>query len=116
MNCFLVHHKKAHLFTKRNRAEQTPLTVHKEEGGRLLPRSHWITQTKPGRCQSLAGNHERKVMQSSNLIRSRSLRASCFVALLAMAAMTWPSGAMAWTGQPLAYVTSSDGIIVIDTG
>ena len=30
--------------------------------------------------------------------------------------MTWPSGAMAWTGQPLAYVTSSDGIIVIDTG
>jgi YVTN family beta-propeller protein len=23
---------------------------------------------------------------------------------------------MAWTGQPLAYVTSSDGIIVIDTG
>jgi YVTN family beta-propeller protein len=30
--------------------------------------------------------------------------------------MTWPSRAMAWTGQPLAYVTSSDGIIVIDTG
>lgn len=55
-------------------------------------------------------------MPSSHLNRSRSLRASCLVALLAMAAMAWPSGAMAWTGQPLAYVTSSDGIIVIDTG
>lgn len=55
-------------------------------------------------------------MQRSNLNGSRSLMASCFVALWAMAALTWPCGAMAWTGQPLAYVTSSDGILVIDTG
>src|ERR1700737_480613 len=104
MTCFLVDHKRAHLFTKRNSAEQTPLTGHEEEG-RLLPRRHLITQTTPGRCQSLAGNRERKVMQSSNLNRSHGLRASCFMALLAMAAMTWLSDAMAWTGQPLAYVT-----------
>ena len=30
--------------------------------------------------------------------------------------MTWPSEALAWTGQPLAYVSSSDGTLVIDTG
>ena len=30
--------------------------------------------------------------------------------------MTWPSEALAWTGQPLAYVSSNDGILVIDTG
>jgi YVTN family beta-propeller protein len=116
MNCFLVHHKKAHLFTERNSAEQTPLTGHKEEGGAATTAPPLDNPNETWRCQSLAGNHERKVMQSSNLNRSRSLRASCFVALLAMSAMTWPSGAMAWTGQPLAYVTSSDGIIVIDTG
>ena len=28
----------------------------------------------------------------------------------------WPGEALAWTGQPLVYVTSSDGISVIDTG
>jgi YVTN family beta-propeller protein len=33
-----------------------------------------------------------------------------------MWAIAWPSGAMALTGQPLAYVTSGDGILVIDTG
>ena len=30
--------------------------------------------------------------------------------------MAWPGEALAWTGQPLAYVTSNAGISVIDTG
>ncbi len=30
--------------------------------------------------------------------------------------MTWPNEALAWTGRPLAYVSSNDGILVIDTG
>jgi YVTN family beta-propeller protein len=49
------------------------------------------------------------------------LRASCFATLWGMLAMglgvmAWPGEALAWTGQPLVYVTSSDGISVIDTG
>jgi hypothetical protein len=55
-------------------------------------------------------------MQTSNLNGSRNLSASSLVVLWAMWAMAWPSGAMALTGQPLAYVTSGDGILVIDTG
>jgi hypothetical protein len=30
--------------------------------------------------------------------------------------MGWPGEALAWTGQPLAYVKTSGGISVIDTG
>jgi Uncharacterized conserved protein len=53
--------------------------------------------------------------QSSNLNGSRSLR--CVTVLWAiLAALAWPSGTMARTGQPLAYVTSSNSISVIDTG
>jgi hypothetical protein len=33
-----------------------------------------------------------------------------------LGAMAGPGEALAWTGQPLAYVTSSNGISVIDTG
>ena len=55
-------------------------------------------------------------MQSSNFNGNRNLSASCLVALCAIWAMACPGGAMAWTGQPLAYVTSPDGILVIDTG
>ena len=61
-------------------------------------------------------------MQSSHLKANRSLWQSSFAALWAvMMAMglgiiAWPGQAQAWTGQPLAYVTSKDGISVIDTG
>ncbi|SRR6266404_1562461 len=60
-------------------------------------------------------------MQSSNLNGSRSLRASRFGALWGMLAiglgvMACPGEAQTRTGQPLAYVTTSDGIVVIDTG
>jgi DNA-binding beta-propeller fold protein YncE len=58
---------------------------------------------------------------SNNFNRSRSLSVNCFAALRAMlaiglGAMAWPGETLAWTGQPLAYVTSSNGISVIDTG
>jgi DNA-binding beta-propeller fold protein YncE len=33
-----------------------------------------------------------------------------------LGAMAWPGEVRAWTGQPLAYVTGSAGISVIDTG
>jgi YVTN family beta-propeller protein len=60
-------------------------------------------------------------MRSSNLSRNRSSKANRLGiqwAILAMGlgAMAWPGEARAWTGQPLAYVTSSAGISVIDTG
>jgi YVTN family beta-propeller protein len=60
-------------------------------------------------------------MQISNLSGTRSSNASRFGihwAILAMGlgAMAWPSEARARTGQPLAYVTGSAGISVIDTG
>jgi YVTN family beta-propeller protein len=35
---------------------------------------------------------------------------------IGLGTMAWPDEALAWTGQPLAYVTSSNGISVIDTG
>ena len=54
-------------------------------------------------------------MQSRNLNVSRSLTAS-FAALWVILAMGWPGEALAWTGQPLAYVKTSGGISVIDTG
>jgi YVTN family beta-propeller protein len=59
---------------------------------------------------------------ANNLNRNRSLRAHRFAALWAMVlatgsgTMAGPGEALAWTGQPLAYVTSSNGISVIDTG
>jgi YVTN family beta-propeller protein len=60
-------------------------------------------------------------MQNSNLNGRRSLRvrySPVLWAILAMGlgAMAKPGQALAWTGKPLAYVTSSDGISVIDTG
>src|SRR6266446_286664 len=78
-------------------------------------------QARPSCCQSPTGDVGRKIMQSSNLDGSRSLRGSCFAALWVMLAMglgalAWPGEVLAWTGQPLAYVTSSNGISVIDTG
>ena len=33
-----------------------------------------------------------------------------------LGAMSWPGEALAWTGQPFVYVSSNDGILVIDTG
>jgi YVTN family beta-propeller protein len=60
-------------------------------------------------------------MQNSNLSERRGLRVRYSPALWAILAMgLWatarPGQALAWTGKPLAYVTSSDGISVIDTG
>jgi YVTN family beta-propeller protein len=60
-------------------------------------------------------------MQSSNLSGNRSSKANCFgipwaILAIGWGAMAWPGEARAWTGQPLAYVTSSAGISVIDTG
>jgi DNA-binding beta-propeller fold protein YncE len=62
-----------------------------------------------GQKSTLASTH------GSDLNESRSL--GRFVPVWAMlVAMVWPGEALAWTGQPLAYVTSSNGISVIDTG
>jgi YVTN family beta-propeller protein len=36
--------------------------------------------------------------------------------VLLLGATSWPGAASAWTGQPLAYVSSASGILVIDTG
>lgn len=59
-------------------------------------------------------------MQKSNFYASRGFRARCFAlgAMLVMGlwATAWPSEALARTGQPLAYVTGSDTVSVIDTG
>jgi DNA-binding beta-propeller fold protein YncE len=60
-------------------------------------------------------------MQSSNLSGSRSSKANRFgiqwaIVAMGLGAMAWPGESRAWTGQPLAYVTSSAGISVIDTG
>ena len=57
----------------------------------------------------------------SNPNSRRDVQAIRQIALLAMLAlglglMVWPGEATALTGQPLAYVTSSNGITVIDTG
>jgi hypothetical protein len=54
------------------------------------------------------------------LLARADLRATSLVALwgllaMGLGVMVWPGEALAWTGQPLAYVTSSDGISVIDT-
>jgi YVTN family beta-propeller protein len=58
---------------------------------------------------------------NSNLNESRNSKVKNFAvqwAILAMGlgASAWPGEAMARTGQPLAYVASSNGISVIDTG
>jgi YVTN family beta-propeller protein len=55
------------------------------------------------------------------LLALADLRATSLLALwgtlaMGVGVMTWPSEALAWTGQPLAYVSSSDGTLVIDTG
>ena len=60
-------------------------------------------------------------MQSSNLSGNRSSRENRFgihfaILTMGLGAMAWPGEAGAWTGQPLAYVTGSAGISVIDTG
>jgi hypothetical protein len=60
-------------------------------------------------------------MQNSNLNGRRRLRARYSPALWAilamgLGAMARPSHGLAWTGKPLAYVTSSNGISVVDTG
>jgi len=60
-------------------------------------------------------------MQSSNLSGNRSSKANCLgvqwaILAMGMGAMAWPGEVRAWTGQPLAYVTSNAGISVIDTG
>jgi YVTN family beta-propeller protein len=61
------------------------------------------------------------MMQNGNLNEGCTLRVHYAPALWAVlaigfGAMVGPRQALAWTGQPLAYVTSSDGISVIDTG
>jgi YVTN family beta-propeller protein len=40
----------------------------------------------------------------------------CAVLALGLSLMAWSDKVIGWTGQPLAYVTSSNGISVIDTG
>jgi hypothetical protein len=67
------------------------------------------------------GDHGRKHMQNSNFNERGSLRARYSPALwtilaMSLGGMAGPGQALAWTGQPLAYVTSSGGISVIDTG
>jgi YVTN family beta-propeller protein len=54
-------------------------------------------------------------MQSNNLNGSR-VRASWLAASWTVLALATSGQALAWTGQPLAYVTSGNGISVIDTG
>lgn len=49
-------------------------------------------------------------------LRVTSLLALWSTPVLGLGMMAWPSEALAWTGQPLAYVSSNDGILVIDTG
>jgi YVTN family beta-propeller protein len=60
-------------------------------------------------------------MQSSNLSGNRSSNANRLgvqsaIVAMSMVAIAWPGEARAWRGQPLAYVTGSAGISVIDTG
>ncbi len=60
-------------------------------------------------------------MQSSNHSGNRGSSANRFgiqwaILATSLGAMVWAGEARAWTGQPLAYVTSSAGISVIDTG
>jgi YVTN family beta-propeller protein len=58
-------------------------------------------------------------MQNSNSEYRCRLGSSWFSSrwsLLILVLMTWPGVSWAWTGQPLAYVTSTNGISVIDTG
>jgi YVTN family beta-propeller protein len=55
------------------------------------------------------------------LLALANLRATSLLTLsgtlaMVLGMMTWPNEALAWTGQPLAYVSSNDGILVIDTG
>ncbi len=54
-------------------------------------------------------------MQSSKLNASR-VRASWLAASWTVLALATSGQALAWTGQPFAYVTSGNGISVIDTG
>ncbi len=49
-------------------------------------------------------------------LRSTSLLAVWGTLAMGLGIMTWPNEALAWTGWPLAYVSSNDGILVIDTG
>jgi DNA-binding beta-propeller fold protein YncE len=49
-------------------------------------------------------------------LRATSLVARWGMLAMGLGVMALPGEALAWTGQPLAYVTSSDGILVIDTG
>jgi YVTN family beta-propeller protein len=62
-------------------------------------------------------------MQSINRMGSRALGARGFAAVWAvlvmgLGALAWPATALAWTGQPLAYVANfaSNSISVVDTG
>jgi YVTN family beta-propeller protein len=48
--------------------------------------------------------------------KEKRTRTSCYAALWALLTIAFSGEARAWTGQPLAYVTSSNGISVIDTG
>jgi YVTN family beta-propeller protein len=58
--------------------------------------------------------------ESDSRVR-RDLKTSPWARLLStlvllLGATAWPGAASAWTGQPLAYVSSASGILVIDTG
>ena len=83
-----------------------------------MPRKLTIGKTSKISSRKIVGNNRAK--QQSQ--RKPQLMAEFFCALWAlMIAMglgiiAWPGQAQAWTGQPLAYVTSTDGISVIDTG
>ena len=67
---------------------------------------------KGGRCQSAGGDDERK----SSKLNATRVRASWLAASWTVLALATSGQALAWTGQPLAYVTSGNGISVIDTG
>src|SRR5260370_29055403 len=82
----------------------------------------YLTSLKLNTLPRIARQAHASSYSSNILIRSSSLRMNCFAPLWAIAlaaglgAIAGSGEALAWTGQPLAYVTSSNGISVIDTG
>lgn len=53
---------------------------------------------------------------TSRSVEPRRPMALWVTLVMGIFAVAWPAEVKAWTGQPLAYVTSANGISVIDTG
>jgi YVTN family beta-propeller protein len=58
------------------------------------------------------------IIRKESALRAGGFSAFWAMVIMGLGAMVWPSEAMAWTGQPLAYVTNFSGgtVSVIDTG